>query len=79
MADYKYKKLSKVQAEDDFESSTSKHLIVEDGGEIKRVKAPAKLPSATPQDTGKIVGVNDSGNYELITNAVLADATLIIS
>ena len=39
METLKLKKLASVPSEDNFESSTSKHFIVEDGGELKRLGA----------------------------------------
>ena len=39
METLKLKKLASVSSEDSFESSTSKHFIVEDGGELKRLSA----------------------------------------
>lgn len=39
MATYEYKKLNTVEVEDNFNSNTSKHFIVEDGNSIKRLEA----------------------------------------
>lgn len=44
MAEYGFKKLSSVDTEDSFSSETSKHLIVEDGGSIKRLNASTLFP-----------------------------------
>ena len=44
MAEYGFKKLSSVDTEDSFSSETSKHIIVEDGGSIKRLDASALSP-----------------------------------
>lgn len=59
--------LSQVPAEDEFSSTSSRHILVEDGGIIKRLnKAGLKeLPVVTSEDAGKVVVVDGKGNYVL--------------
>ena len=66
MAEYKFKKLSLVESESDFTSDTSQHLIVEDGGGIKRLKAEERLlPKVEQTDDGKVPMVED-GRYVIV-------------
>ena len=48
--------LSQVPVEDEFSSTSSRHILVEDGGIIKRLnKAGLKeLPVVTSEDSGKV-------------------------
>jgi hypothetical protein len=59
--------LSQVPVEDEFSSTSSRHILVEDGGIIKRLdKAGLKeLPIVTSEDAGKVVIVDSEGNYVL--------------
>lgn len=59
--------LSQVPAEDEFSSTSSRHILVEDGGVIKRLKKDGlkDLPVVTSEDSGKVVIVDDEGNYVL--------------
>lgn len=61
------KVLSQVPVEDEFSSTSSRHILVEDGGIIKRLdKAGLKeLPIVTSEDAGKVVIVDSEGNYVL--------------
>lgn len=78
MTEYKFKKLSTVDTENDFVSQSSQHVIVEDGGEIKRLKN-IPIPRASSEDAGKVLGVSYNGDYELQEQVILNDATLIVS
>ena len=79
MSTFNTKKLSSVEAETNFSSLTSQHMIVEDGGNIRRISVENKiLPNVTVQDAGKIVEVDENGNYALKYKEVPLDATLII-
>ncbi len=62
--------LSQVPAEDSFTSQDSTHILVEDGGTIKRlnstaIKGLSGLPTATAQDNGKIPVANINNTYSL--------------
>ena len=79
MSIYKLKKLSEVGVEENFSSNISNHIIVEDGGSIKRVDMKDRmLPKASSNDSGKIVEVDENGKYVLKNKEIPLDATLII-
>ena len=80
MAEYGFKELSSIDTEDSFSSETSKHIIVEDGGNIKRLNSTALSPGqfvATFSGTTEHDNATCDKTFEEIKQAFIEGKQLI--